>query len=231
MTITSIIFDYDGTLIDSIPAHKRAIRKVAKKHGIIITEEAFARYNGMSTKEGFGSIMREHHITFGAIRIAWEMRKEKKSIHEHINIYPDTKRTLERLEKRYALAIATSSNKAYLRKTLERFPIKEHFKAFTTANDVRHTKPSPAIFLKAASKLSAEPEACVVIEDSMNGVIAAKRAGMSVIAILTTTDKALFVGEAAPDAFITSLDELTETTIKQAAANAAIRRQTTREEL
>lgn len=225
MRITGIIFDFDGTLIDSIPAHKKVIRKVARRHGIIITDEAFARYNGMSTRVGFTKIMREHHLYFGALKMLMELYKAKQDVLKHLRIFPQTKPALEALNNDYAMAVATSSNRKYLHDALSRFELHNYFQALLSADDVRHAKPSPEIFLKAAQALEKEPEECVVIEDSLNGIIAAKRAGMIAIAVLSSTPKELFVGEAEPDAFIEDLSGLTPARITRAWSKAHVRRQ------
>lgn len=225
MHITGILFDYDGTLVDSIPAHKKTIRKVARKHGIIITDEAFSRYNGMSTKRGFRKIMQEHHVYLGAVKIALELIKAKKNLLNEINMFPETKATLERLNNKYSMAVATSSNKNYLEKTVDRFNLRPYFQALLSANDIKHSKPSPEIFIKAAKRINKQPHECVVIEDSLNGIIAGKRGGMATIALLTTTKKELFVGEATPDLFIKDIAALTTKKIEQAWSKAHIRRQ------
>ena len=211
--LTGIIFDFDGTLIDSIPAHMKVLKKIAKRHGMTITNEAFSHYNGMSSTAGFRKIMHEHHLHFSALKIAWELFKAKKDIRNHVSIFPETKACLQRL-KGYDLAVATSSHRDYLNELTRRFGIQHYFSALISASDVRHSKPSPEIFLKAAKQLGKKPEESVVIEDSLNGVIAAKRAGIPVIAILTTTKKELFVGEATPDLFIQTLDDLRPSLLK-----------------
>lgn len=210
--ITGIIFDLDGTLIDSIPAHVDVLKEIAARHDVQITDDAFAHYNGMSSKEGFRKIMHEHHLHFSALKIAWELSRAKGRILEHIAIFPQTKTCLARL-KNYDLAVATSSSRQYLNTILERFSISTNFSAKLSKDDVKHSKPSPELFLKAAKRLGKAPEACVVIEDSLNGVIAAKRAGMRVIALLTTTKKALFIGEATPSLCIKDLAALTPSLI------------------
>jgi HAD superfamily hydrolase (TIGR01509 family) len=118
-------------------------------------------------------------------------------------------------KEKYTLAVATSSNRKYLNKFLKQFSLEEFFSAQSTITDVRYGKPAPDIFLKAATRIRAKPEQCVVIEDSINGVIAAKRAGMKVIAVLSTTKKELFVGEAKPNAFIKHIGQVNSTIISK----------------
>lgn len=224
MAITSVIFDFDGTIADSIPAHRSAIRRIAGRHGVAITDDDFARYNGMSAREGARRMIEELHIPVTLMTVL----KERKAAMSHImaatTLYPQAKPCLSRLE-RYRKALATSSNKAYLRPLLSRFGIEDSFDAIATGDESRRTKPAPDIFLNAMRKLGEKPERCVVVEDSINGIIAAKRAGAAAIAVLTTTDKKLFAGEAEPDLFIKDLGGLDHEAVKAAESKAYIRRQ------
>ncbi|MBD3209416.1 HAD family phosphatase [Candidatus Woesearchaeota archaeon] len=225
MTITTIIFDLDGTLIDSVPAHKNVIRGIAAKHGIKITEDDFARFNGMSAYQGFKQVLHKHHLQFGLCRILWERTRARKDIMDNITLYPATTNRLQTLQKHYAMAVATSSSRHYLKKIMKRYSLQDYFSACMAKDDVNRSKPAPDIFLKAAKRMSKSPEQCVVIEDSLNGIIAAKRAGMAAIALLTTTKKALFKSEAAPDLFLKDLSELDKEGISKAESKAYIRRQ------
>ncbi len=117
--ITNILFDLDGTLIDSIDAHLNIIIAIAKKHDVHLSKEEFSHVNGMSTKEGFKKIMREKHIKFRGLKlleIVIDRLRKEKEIEEKIKIYPQTKKMLEQVQKEgYKLAVATSSNKKYAR--------------------------------------------------------------------------------------------------------------------
>ncbi len=215
-TITSLLFDLDGTLINSIDAHLNVIIDIAKKHDVHLSKNEFTHYNGMGTKEGFKKIMREKHIKFRGLNLAdfvIDRLRREKEIEDAILIYPQTKNMLAQLQKEYMLAVATSSDKKYLKKIIQRFSLQDYFTAYSTINDVHYGKPAPDIFIKAAQRLRVQPEQCLVIEDSINGVIAAKRAGMKVIAVLSTTKKELFVGEAKPHLFVNNIGEITKKNI------------------
>ncbi|MBN1275425.1 HAD family phosphatase [Candidatus Woesearchaeota archaeon] len=227
MTITAIIFDLDGTLVNSIPANYRAAKRAAAKFGIAIDKEDFAHVNGMSTEEGLAWVIKQkgggREIDLEAVYA--EKRKEQPRINEETTIYPYTLPALKRLSQAYTLAIATSGTRPWLDYMQERFGLEQHMRATVTASEVPHSKPDPRIFLQAAERIDKPAEECVVVEDSTNGIIAAKRAGMAAIAILTTTNKALFTGEAAPDLFIKNLGELDQDAIERADSRASIRRQ------
>lgn len=216
--ITSILFDLDGTLIDSIDAHLDVIIEIAKKHDVTLSKEEFSHFNGMSTKEGFKKIMREKHINFRGLKlveIVIDRLRRGKEIENAITLYPQTIPMLEEVHKDYKLAVATSSDKKYLQRFLKRFSLEKYFFAYSTISDVHYGKPAPDIFLKAAKRLQVQAEQCVVVEDSINGVIAAKRAGMKVIAVLSTTKKELFVGEAKPNLFVKNIGEINKKLISK----------------
>lgn len=224
MTFGAVIFDFDGTLIDSIPAHREAIRKVAAKHGLIITDEEFAKYNGMEAKEGFKHILEDLGVKLNLLPLLRERAGALAHIYGNVDIYPQTKACLKRLQH-YPLAVATSSSKRYLTTLLKQFDIANSFQVTLSRDDIKEAKPNPEIFIKSAKALGERPESCVVIEDSINGIKAAKRAGMAAIALLTTTNKALFTGEAEPDLFINDLDDLDREALEAAESKAYIRRQ------
>ena len=209
-----IIFDFDGVIIDSIPAHKKNLKKIAEKHNISFEKSDFDTFNGMSTKEGFRRLIKERKLHKKAFWLALDLKFERRNIMKNIKVFPESKKCLLRLKKKYPLAVATSSRRKYLQKNLERFDL-DYFDVHLSKNDVKHAKPDPSIFLRAAEKLGKKPQDCIVIEDALNGIIAAKRAGMKTIALLTTTKKSLFTREAKPDMFIRNLDELNESLIKK----------------
>lgn len=208
----TILFDFDGTLINSIDSHLAVILDIAKKNGVSFSKDEFAHYNGMSTKDGFKKMMREKHITFRGwklVKMVYERLRRENEILENISIYPETKPMLEKLQaENYPMCVATSSNRHYLERFVSQFDIRDYFLKGTTIDDVRHAKPAPDIFIVAAKRMKAIPSECVVVEDSVNGIIAAKRAGMKTIAVLQTTKKELFVGEAKPDAIVKGIADV-----------------------
>lgn len=205
----NIIFDLDGTLIDSIPGHRKLIQEIANRHGFSITEKEFSQVNGMTPKEGLRRVLEHKQVKIDLLALLKERRYAMKKIYDYIQLYPDTIRTLKKLSQ-HQLAVATSSNKTYLQRILKQFDLERYFSVKLSANDVKHAKPHPDIFLQTAKRLGASPEECVVVEDSVNGIIAGNQAGMKTICLLSTTPQEAFVGEAQADAYIHVLSELPE---------------------
>lgn len=206
VVIKGIIFDLDGTLIDSIGAYKEVILPELRNIGVRLSEKEIHALNGMQAKDACLYVLK-NHFTFRLFSFLFRLNELKMKVQERISVFDETTSALERVKK-YKLAVATSSPRKYLFHNLRLFSLKKYFKVFVSKDDVRRAKPSPDIFLLAAKKLGLKPSECVVVEDATNGVLAARRAGMKSIAVLTTTPKKYFVGERKPDVFVKNLSEL-----------------------
>ncbi|MFP4523687.1 MAG: HAD family hydrolase [Candidatus Woesearchaeota archaeon] len=211
---TAIIFDLDGTLIDSLPGHFKAIQAIIERHGGTLTDEEFAGYNGMGMREAAEKFIKEKGLDADVETVLREKDEAHEDIINHVELYQGVKECLERF-KDLKLAVATSSDRRYLEGVMARFGLAERFQALVSADDVDRLKPAPDVFLEAARRVGAEPEECVVVEDAPHGVRGAKAAGMKAVAVLTTTAREAFTGDAEPDAFIGSLDELDESLIQE----------------
>jgi HAD superfamily hydrolase (TIGR01509 family) len=91
----------------------------------------------------------------------------------------------------YPLAVATASDRDWVKRWFNRFELWPYFQAIATGDDVRHNKPAPDVYLFAAAQLGVQPERCLVFEDSLPGLTAAKTAGMTVVVIPTPHTRSL----------------------------------------
>ena len=113
------------------------------------------------------------------------MAKLKIVRNDGIIIYPNVREfIIENFKKGYKLAVASSSPRDEILRTVRELDVAEYFECLISGEEVENSKPAPEIFLKASELINIPPQECIVIEDSENGVIAAKRAGMYCIGYL-----------------------------------------------
>lgn len=190
----AFVFDMDGVIVDSNPYHKIALRQFCEKHGHTLTEtELREKIYGRTNKDWipnlFGNIDRD---------LAKKYADEKETLYReiyapHIRPVPGLIEFLDALDRlRKARAIATSAPLENVDFTLDKTDTRRYFKVILDESFVSKGKPDPEIYLKTAKALNLPPDQCVVIEDSLSGIEAAKAAGSRVIAITTTHSKVEF---------------------------------------
>ncbi|MFW5852847.1 MAG: HAD family hydrolase [Nanoarchaeota archaeon] len=185
-----IIFDFDGTLVNSIHFHYRIHRKVFKEIGIDLTKEYFeTKCNGTEPKEFYKRILLHFLKKDELFYKVWNKQKKYKMYSglESIKIFSGVKTLLRKAKKEgYKLCVASSSNTNYVKKIMKSNGIEEYFDFIVGSEHFEHSKPNPAIFIEARKKIGLTKKECVIIEDSINGVMAAKRAGIDSICLLTS---------------------------------------------
>lgn len=180
----AFIFDMDGVIIDSEPIHFEVDRLTAKHFGVDMTQEDLERFVGMTNPEMWTIIRQEHGIphTVDEIIAFQSVRKRQYLDEADIGPIPGIVELLEELRKhRIAIGLASSSPRSFIEAVLGKFGIRGYFSCVVSGEEVPAGKPAPDIYLEAARQLDVPPEQCVVLEDSRNGVLAAKRAGMRCI--------------------------------------------------
>ncbi len=185
----AVVFDMDGTLVDSERAHYEAERIVLAKRGVGLSFQQYLEYFvGRTDHEALAGFLESRH----GVR---EMAREKNElfislIPRLVKPFKQTVGVARSLGKSGArLGLATSAVEAEAKALLEHLGLKKFFKIVVTGNNVRRGKPAPDIYLLAAKKLGARPRACTVVEDSVTGIAAAKSAGMRVVAVTHTYEK------------------------------------------
>ena len=126
-----------------------------------------------------------------------------------VELFAGASELLESLRGRVKLALASMNSREVIDRLTRAKKVDRFFDVVLTANEVQHSKPNPEIFLKSASKLGVKPEKCVVVEDSIFGVRAAKAAKMDCVAVLTGAYSQEELEGANPDLVVSSLKEKT----------------------
>ncbi|MEO8533119.1 MAG: HAD family hydrolase [Flavobacterium sp.] len=181
--IKTVIFDMDGVIVDTEPVHRYSYYKQFSELNIEVTEEMYTSFTGFSTRNTFQALKGFFPTIEQEVE---DLIQRKRTI---FNDAFDTKDDLYLLEgvedlikDLYAndiqLILASSASKVTIERVFTRFNLHQYFTDKVSGEDFPQSKPDPAIFLHAASLSIAPKENCIVIEDSTNGVKAAKAANL-----------------------------------------------------
>ena len=186
--LRAVIFDWDGVVVDSSAHHERSWEILAARLGLVLPPGHF--------KKGFGKKNNVIIPDLGWADNAGEvdrLGREKEEVYRDlvrrhgIEPLPGVRELLAALQSEgIPAAIGSSTERANLDCLLDLMDLRRFFTVIVCAGDVTHGKPDPAIFLLAAERLGAAPKDCLVIEDALVGIEAARRAGMPVLAVATT---------------------------------------------
>jgi HAD superfamily hydrolase (TIGR01509 family) len=184
----AVTFDLDGVLADSEPWWNQIDAKLLAEHGVNYRGEHHRNVLGVSYRLAVEFYKNAFHIS-ASVEELMKRRGEIATVFfvNRVGLFPTAKTTLQQLrEMKLRLAVATSSVSASAFPFLERTRIRTFFEVIVAGDQVQRGKPHPDIYLQAAKKLGIAPGACLVIEDALAGVAAAKAANMRVAAIPDT---------------------------------------------
>jgi HAD superfamily hydrolase (TIGR01509 family) len=181
----AVVFDCDGTLVDSMPAHFEAWCEALVLHGAggIFKEDVVFALGGRPTMDIVVELNDEYGLKLDPAAVAFAKREAFLKRLNLVTLIEEVAAFAENLRGKVPMAIATGGSRMVIEKTLKIVGVSDWFDEVVTADDVGEGKPSPEIFLKAASLLGADPTRCLALEDAPSGILAAQRAGMQVIAI------------------------------------------------
>jgi len=182
--IEAVVFDLDGLLVDSEQVWDEVRRDLARERGLPWPDEATRAMMGMSSPEW----SRYMHDAVGLPEPPEEINREV--VERMLDRYhagppwiPGAIEAVHRIAARYPLGLASSSNRELIDAVLEAGDLERLFRANVSSEEVARGKPAPDVYLEAASRLGVVPERCGAVEDSHNGIRAAKAAGMFCVAI------------------------------------------------
>lgn len=185
----AIIFDLDGTLINSLPYHFLAFKDLLLEHNIRVDDKHLKKMIGMPTTVILKELKRKNKFRENVQDLREERRYHYfKFIGMRNIVFPGVTATLKKLRFNYKVAVATGSSKiVFMHSTGKDF--QGLFDFVATINDVRKGKPYPEQFLYTAKRLRVKPEECLVVGDSIYDALAARRAGMDFIGVISGYNK------------------------------------------
>lgn len=185
-----VIFDMDGVLVDTEPIYFAVNKKMLTIAGAVPLDEEISQFVGVSSSKLWNYYKNKFNLNFNEEKIFLEAREEK---YNRINELPklDPIPGLEILlnvlkQNGFLLSIGSSSPRRLIDLILEKSGLKRYFDFIGSGHDVKEGKPSPDLFEYCAQKCNVDPSNCTVIEDSRNGIAAAKAAGMKSIGFVNT---------------------------------------------
>jgi beta-phosphoglucomutase-like phosphatase (HAD superfamily) len=184
VTIEALIFDCDGTLCDSMPAHYAAWTKVLEPVGMTLERERYLSFAGTPSQRVIPMLAEEQGITlpdFPSLNRAKEdsfldVAHLLQPIEAVVSVARENRGKLK-------MAVASGGVRRLVMRQLEQLEIVDWFETIVTAEDTERHKPDPDVFLEAARRLGVAPERCRVYEDGEPGIEAARRAGMECVDI------------------------------------------------
>jgi HAD superfamily hydrolase (TIGR01509 family) len=182
---SAAIFDCDGTLVDSMPAHFDAWCEALAQYGAanVLAEDVFYAMGGRPTKDIVIDLNAEYGLKLDPARVALAKREAFLRRLDRVELIEEVAEFARSLRGKMPMAIASGGSRHVVEKTLQIVGASDWFDEVVTADDVVEGKPAPDIFFKAAHLLGVSPAKCLVLEDAPAGILAAQRAGMQVIAI------------------------------------------------
>jgi HAD superfamily hydrolase (TIGR01509 family) len=207
----AIIFDHDGTLIDTESPDLRACQMLYNELDAPFNQKRWAE-TVVGSMDGYNVLFTEliQWSDNGLSRDAlWKrLRALWKVTYENVELMPGVKSLLSQLHVAgYPLGVASASDRDWIVRWLTSFDLLPYFQIIASSDDVSRNKPAPDIYLFAAAQLEVEPERCLVFEDSLTGVQAAKSAGMVVVAVPNIITRQLDFSHA--DAVVEGLADVT----------------------
>ena len=190
--IKAILFDLDGVISDTEPLHYKSFHEILKKWGVRIPRKKwFATYLGTGSRFIFQDVFSKNGVAEDVEKCVEERSRIYSRMLEKSRLEPirGFRRFYAKVKRaRVPCAVVSGGHRAHVEKTLEKLGLAGKF-AIVPIDEVKNRKPHPEGFLRAAEILGVNPSECLVFEDGVAGVEAAKKAGMTCVALATSTSR------------------------------------------
>lgn len=184
--IKAVFFDMDGTIADSEKIVWKITRDFMVKRGIFLTVEEEKMLYGLTWKQSVRKIYESRGLSYSQNIKDTLKEKYVRALKKEVTPMPYIYELLEIVKNHFKVGLATNSRLREVEIIFEKLDFKKYFDLKLARNHIKNVKPDPEIYLKGASLLDVQPQECVVFEDSIVGITAAKKAGMTCIAIVNT---------------------------------------------
>jgi len=206
----AVIFDFDGTLADTKKNIVRSFQKVLSEIGCVVDGYSIERRIGIGARPILRAALEDNKIPYteeSVEKLTAKYSSVRIELSSEVELFDGAVELLDALYGRIRIALASMSERKVIDFLLKDRGLTKYFEVVLSANDAVKMKPDPEIFLKCAQRLGVDPKQCAVIEDSVFGVEAAKRAGMKCIAIPSGSYTAEELMERSPDLLVSALAE------------------------
>ncbi len=184
----AVIFDWDGTLADTRRVIVLSFQKSLNENNLHVSNEYIERRIGIGAADTFRDILKSANVEpdEGLVKRLVERKSQLEiELAGQVKLFAGAQELLETLQDKVKVALASMNNRSVINYMVKANELEKYFYVILTAESISHSKPNPEIFLKAASELKASPQRCIVLEDSIFGVRAAKAGGMGCVAVTT----------------------------------------------
>jgi beta-phosphoglucomutase family hydrolase len=181
----ALIFDFDGTLADTMPLHFRVWQVLAERHGFVFPRERLYAMGGIPTRDILKTLRAEQGLSLDPLAVAKEKEEAYLALLDEVLPIPEILAIAQAHAGRMPMAVASGGTRRIIERVLQHLGIRHLFAAVVTSEDVVNQKPAPDIFLEAARRLGVPPPQCRAYEDTELGLAAIRAAGMDAVDVRT----------------------------------------------
>ena len=191
--LKAVIFDMDGVIVNSEPLHRKAYFDMFEEFNLNVSNRLYESFTGKSTSAICKELCKIFDLSISHEKLMLSKRKHFKTIFDNDPEFQMIDGALSLIKNYFynnlTLILASSASMTNINRIFKKFDLDKFFKAKISGADLKESKPNPEIFIKAAKLSGFNKSECIVIEDSTNGVIASKSAGIYCIGFNSPNSK------------------------------------------